>query len=152
MGEARLPASLLGFENVLMTKRIADLTGAQRERRRAQHHSWRIANKAKIQDYTKRHRERYKDKIKTKNRREKLRAYGMTPEEYAKRLADQNYCCAVCKQGAWDCRDGVLVVDHNHKTGRIRGLLCHRCNSGLGMFDDDPNNLDCGARYLRSDR
>ena len=50
--------------------------------------------------------------------------------------------CVIC--GA----DGKLVVDHDHKTGKIRGMLCNHCNRGLGHFRDDPMLLEFAAQYL----
>jgi predicted nucleic acid-binding Zn ribbon protein len=73
--------------------------------------------------------------------------YGLTPEQYAVMLADQEDRCAICRvdlpggKGGWH-------VDHDHGTGRIRGLLCHRCNLGLGNFQDDANRLQAAYDYL----
>lgn len=54
----------------------------------------------------------------------------------------QNYACAICK------RHADLVVDHNHVSGEIRGLLCHTCNVGLGQFGDSIARLKAAADYL----
>lgn len=79
-------------------------------------------------------------------RRVKLRMrYGITPEEYEKRLVEQAGRCAICKQEPSKQR---LAVDHCHKTGRIRGLLCSSCNHGLGNFKDSPNLLDKAIKYI----
>lgn len=59
------------------------------------------------------------------------KAYGLTPERYAEMLLSQNGRCAICKQES----DKKLVVDHDHKTGAVRGLLCVRCNLGLGYIE-----------------
>jgi hypothetical protein len=51
--------------------------------------------------------------------------------------------CVICGSNE------VLVVDHNHKTGKIRGMLCNHCNRGLGHFRDDPELLTFAAEYLK---
>lgn len=78
----------------------------------------------------------------------KVRVYGVEPEEFNALLAKQNNLCASC--------DDVLKLDnrsthldHNHKTGKIRGILCHKCNTGLGLFNDDIVRLQKAIEYLR---
>lgn len=74
--------------------------------------------------------------------------YGMTVDDYNQRLRDQGGVCAICKsQGPSDKR---LVVDHDHTTGAVRGILCSNCNAGLGMLQDNATLLDEAAAYLRS--
>jgi hypothetical protein len=72
--------------------------------------------------------------------------YGMTVEEYSRRLAMQGGCCAICNEPPQSGRN--LHVDHCHESGGIRGLLCSSCNTGMGLFDDDPSRLDGAIRYL----
>ena len=78
--------------------------------------------------------------------RKLIREYGITIEEYEELAAYQNHVCAICKQL---CKTGNrLSVDHCHTTGRIRGLLCSNCNTGIGQFNDDPELLRCAADYI----
>jgi hypothetical protein len=76
--------------------------------------------------------------------------YGITLIEYEAMLKKQRGRCAICRKkpsGRW----GTLHVDHCHKTGRVRGLLCHRCNSSLlPAANDDPAVLERAAAYLRA--
>lgn len=58
-------------------------------------------------------------------------------------VADQDGKCAIC-----NTVPKVLCVDHDHATGEIRGLLCHRCNKGLGHFYDDLRMLETAIEYL----
>lgn len=74
-----------------------------------------------------------------------LKNYGLTPEDYEMLLVNQEERCAIC--GETPLR-GVLYVDHDHETGKVRGLLCGACNSGLGQFRDDPNVLRAAIDYL----
>lgn len=70
--------------------------------------------------------------------------YGIEPEDYDYMLAAQNGCCAICGESS----EKPLVVDHCHWHGGIRGLLCYRCNTGLGFFRDDQTYLRKAIAYL----
>jgi len=78
------------------------------------------------------------------------RIYGISEEEYKLLYEAQGGRCAICRKATGAARR--LAVDHNHKTGEIRGLLCKPCNRyGLGMFArDDPEVFDRAANYLRN--
>ena len=94
------------------------------------------------QDYTK-HREAYR----TAGRKHNLKKhYGMSLEDYDKKYRDQRGRCAICPRPT---RKRGLVVDHCHRTNVVRALLCNRCNTGLGAFDDDPKLLCRALNYLR---
>ena len=81
---------------------------------------------------------------------ESLKAYGLSLKEYNELLESQGNCCCICQtkvpRGA--SKKGRFHVDHNHTTGEVRGLLCHDCNTGLGLFKDDPNVLSKAIEYL----
>lgn len=72
--------------------------------------------------------------------------YGVSLEDYELMLASQGGVCAICAEAPGK---GVLHVDHCHTTGRVRGLLCHKCNKALGLFADSPERLHSAATYLR---
>ena len=78
--------------------------------------------------------------------------YGMTLLEYNKMLEEQNEVCAICKQPevAIDCNGKIriLAVDHCHKTMKVRGLLCNKCNLALGHVEDDIEILRAMITYL----
>ena len=74
-----------------------------------------------------------------------LKQYGLTAESYDAMFAAQNGVCAICKNAQTARR---LAVDHCHGTGRVRGLLCTRCNAGLGQFKEDPGLFARALFYL----
>lgn len=82
-------------------------------------------------------------------RRSRLRVkYGLTLEDFDLLLASQAHCCAICgvdKPGfhGW-------AVDHCHERGRVRGILCSTCNTGIGQMKDDPDRLRAAADYLEA--
>lgn len=81
-------------------------------------------------------------------RRSLMKNYGITLECYDQMLEDQNHSCKIC--GFMELGDGKrLHVDHDHGTGDIRGLLCHHCNTGLGLFKDSQELLQKAIDYLR---
>lgn len=81
------------------------------------------------------------------------RNYGITIEEYLDIAERQNYKCAICGRDNFPMKSsssGLLVVDHDHNTGVVRGLLCHNCNSALGLLQDNPETLEVAIAYLKS--
>lgn len=76
-----------------------------------------------------------------------LRIYDLTPEQYAQMLEAQDGKCAICRhEFTGENRD--TNVDHCHKTGKVRGILCPDCNRGLGLFRDDPVLLQRALEYV----
>jgi hypothetical protein len=75
------------------------------------------------------------------------RTYKITPEQYEQMFEAQEGLCAICRQPESEYRKH-LSIDHNHATGKVRGLLCHDCNLGLGKFKDDTNRLKMAIMYL----
>lgn len=102
----------------------------------------------------KRYRQRNYDKVRLINRSCTLkRQFGITLEEYQKLFESQQGLCAICSQPEsvvdWRSKEVKrLAVDHCHKTGKIRGLLCTNCNHGLGKFKDNPMLLQKALDYL----
>ncbi len=78
-----------------------------------------------------------------------IRKFNITEVEYYSLLKQQNNCCAICQQSVNTFKK-FLSVDHNHITGKVRGLLCGACNIGLGMFKDSPEKLEKAKAYLNS--
>jgi hypothetical protein len=77
---------------------------------------------------------------------ESIERYGLTWGEYHAMLDAQDRQCAICKRH--HAIVGMLVVDHDHDSGEVRGLLCHECNIGLGKFRDRPDQLEAAIEYL----
>jgi len=73
--------------------------------------------------------------------------FGCSREQYLTLLQQQNGVCAICSKSP-DGRFKRLAVDHDHKTGCVRGLLCSRCNRAIGLLGDDPGMLAQATRYL----
>ena len=76
--------------------------------------------------------------------------YNITPDDYFKMYDEQKGVCKICSTPE-PCTSGTksrFSVDHNHETGKVRGLLCNLCNRGLGFFYDNANLLRKAAKYL----
>ena len=74
----------------------------------------------------------------------KSQGINITMQQYSEMFAAQHGRCLICNRPEkWELR-----VDHDHITGKVRGLLCHKCNSGLGMFNDDLGLLQTAVHYL----
>jgi hypothetical protein len=101
---------------------------AHPESRRAKNGRWRAENPDKVRDYNRRYN------------------YGITPAQYAAMVTVQSNKCAICEGPPRG--KPFLLVDHDHETGRVRGLLCQPCNVGLGHLEDSAVRLRAAAAYL----
>jgi len=126
------------------------LTPAERQKR------WREKNPEKVKEKHKKYSEKNKERCKEyySNNKDKAferylkNTYQMSAEEYEFSLKNQSGVCAICKS---KCITGrKLAVDHNHDTGQIRGLLCCKCNRGLGNFNDNLDLLEQAVLYLKT--
>jgi hypothetical protein len=81
-----------------------------------------------------------------KERLRRFRRYGLTEEEYNRIFSAQGQRCAVCLTDTPSSKG--WQIDHCHSTGKVRGILCVYCNTGLGSFMDDTNRLQSAIRYL----
>jgi hypothetical protein len=115
------------------------------EDKKAYHRAWYARNKEKV---TAQRKLAYDPEArKSTCRRYSLKnQFGITPEQYEEMFVRQGGVCAITGRKPGRRR---LAVDHDHKTGRIRGLLYHSINSAMGHFGDDPELLEAAARYLR---
>lgn len=95
---------------------------------------WRAENPEK-------HRENSR-KSYHKNRPDLKKKYGITKEELDQRIEMQDGSCCICGESV------ATHVDHNHDTGAVRDILCHQCNTGIGMLKDNPDVLRAAADYL----
>lgn len=86
-----------------------------------------------------------------------LRKHGLNPEVFHSLFEAQKGRCAICEKAITEERgergkeNKAAMIDHDHVTGQVRGLLCLRCNVALGLFDDSPERLDAAIRYLARD-
>lgn len=96
-------------------------------------------------------REKHAKQMLADRRRKGLwESYKMTLDEYQAMYDEQNGLCLICNQqtkGRGEQKN-TLAVDHNHTTGKIRGLLCSHCNTGLGLFRDNKKLLQQAINYL----
>lgn len=98
----------------------------------------------------------YYTKYPQKRLKARLKKHGLTVEQFLSMLEQQDYKCAICMTeiretfGGIRDRTGQATIDHCHETGKVRGLTCHHCNTGMGLLRDDPVRMERAAAYLRS--
>ena len=118
------------------------MAGFNLERRSAEYRS--KVNKQRRDKY--KSQKEYRDYVRSKTYKGK---YGLNIEKYDELFKSQSGKCAICGKSSKEMADKKrLAVDHDHKTGQIRGLLCSDCNTMLGHFHDDPKLCIKAASYL----
>ena len=149
-------------------KRISDKSyrAAHSEYEKARAKAYRAANpdkvRARARAYYISHKEELKanraryltnrdpEKKKAQERRKTLKKHGLTPVTFASILALQGGTCSICGYSDWGQKGPC--VDHDHDTGKVRGILCFRCNAALGHLQDNPQIARAAADYLDKNR
>lgn len=110
---------------------------------------WVEANPVRAAQTRRAYYEANRDAILTQVRAKTLeRRYGITREQYNALLAVQGFRCAVCKTSDPGSKHRTFAVDHCHRTGAVRGLLCNNCNIGMGRLRDDPDLVLAARAYI----
>ena len=136
--EARLSAAKIYYaEN---KEKISKKTAEYKRNNRIKVNAWNKASAMK-------RRNEAPELFREKRRRAALASYGLSESDYSNMLAVQNGACAICAAHHSEC--GRLVVDHDHQTGSVRGLLCHKCNLAIGLLDEDVERVGMASAYLK---
>lgn len=107
---------------------------------------WRKANSEKAREAWRKEAARFRTRRPDRARElQRMALYGVSNEVYEEMLKSQDGVCGICKKPPGKRN---LAVDHDHLVGNVRGLLCDRCNGGLGMFRDSPDLLMAAVAYL----
>jgi len=122
------------------------------EKEREYQRQYRIRNKEKRKQYSKDHHAKNPDARRSMVYK---KLYGITVENYNEMLIKQNDVCAVCKQPETIVHNITkepkrLAIDHDHNTGQVRGLLCHRCNVFLGNYEELKHLIPEFEGYLQA--
>jgi len=118
-----------------------------KERKRKYDKEWRTKNKKRKGECNKRWRDKNKERLAAWFRENDLKKkYGLTIEDYKEMIASQNGVCAICGHPP---NSKGFSVDHKHETGKVRGLLCSKCNIVIGLLGDSPELLKAALEYLQ---
>jgi hypothetical protein len=134
-------------EDRLRKQREATARWRQRnpEKVKASSEKWKAKNKEKIRENLDRFKKEWAENNPHGLRRQAMKKYGLTLEQYEEMFFQQGGLCVICNEAP---NGRNLHVDHDHHTGRVRGLLCNACNAGIGHLQDDPNLLRRAVSYL----
>jgi hypothetical protein len=128
-------------------KRKAADPVAFNEQKRLYQIEWRARNPEKRKEWVEQWKKENPEKHAADQRRQLVRRFGITVVDYEAMLKKQRNRCAICR-----CKEpggrGTWKIDHCHKTGKVRGLLCHHCNFGLGHFKDSLKIIHAAQQYL----
>lgn len=131
------------WQEKLKTEKYREKRKIYNEKRREKYknnENFRNEIKEKVRDYYKQNPE-----VKMAQR---LKPFGITLDEYHEMQKRQSGKCAICGAEIGDVKGNRLYIDHNHKTGKVRGLLCSSCNLGIGKFYDRIDLLQNAIKYL----
>lgn len=135
-------------QNKLRREKYAtDPDSADKKRKNAR--KWIANNPDNKKERRKRFHDKHREEENKENRERRLKTvYGITAQDYDDMLKKQGGKC-ICGKDNGSIR---LHIDHDHRTGKIRGLLCYRCNHAIGLAQDNPETFEILAQYLRDSR
>jgi len=125
-------------------------------KRKAYQRKWALKNRDRLRELRKKwelgkgadYRKKLRSSSPENTRKVFLKSvYGITPQDYNTMFTNQEGKCAICGIHQSNLKR-KLFIDHCHTTDKIRGLLCHHCNAGIGHFKDSTNLLDNAINYL----
>lgn len=134
-----------------MSKYDPEAYQRNKEKRKATIKKWRDKNRDKVNATVRKYRksEKFKNSCKAQRRKHSLKTiYGITLEDYDNLYNNQEGKCAICSRHQTELKR-PLSVDHCHKSGIIRGLLCDNCNMSLGLLKDNIETLQQAIKYLK---
>jgi hypothetical protein len=105
---------------------------------------YRVTHREKLAPYHKNYRDAHKEEMAAWRL---LHKYGLSKPDFDVLLNSQGGVCAICKKADWNRRGPY--VDHDHATGKVRGILCNKCNTALAMIGDDVKILKAIGDYLK---
>ena len=111
---------------------------------------WKLKNK----EYFLNHQKEYRLRNKEKSREQKLKKnYGLTLKQYEDMLKNQNYKCFICTKKFNNINPSLKpCVDHDHETGKIRSILCLKCNFSIGLLSEDIITISNMKDYLHKNK
>jgi hypothetical protein len=120
-------------------------------------HRWYKRNKKQHSRCNKQYYLKHKKRLLKLSRKQRLKSLNLSINDYNLMIQEQNGVCAICKQTeTLKKTNGTharrLSVDHDHKSGKVRGLLCNRCNIILGKIEDNTFLLNTMIKYLQNNR
>lgn len=123
------------------TQEQKDAYNAARRKKYAENAAFRESHKETVRQWASANPE--------KKKAQRVRKYGMTPAEVDQMLESQGNACAICNHT--ERKEKMFpMIDHCHKTGAVRGILCSRCNMAIGLMRDSPDLLRKAIDYLLS--
>lgn len=133
-------ANLKKWQGRQSTEEYKETKNKARRMKYANDEEFRNKHRAQVKEWQETHKD--------KRIAQRLRKYGISFDDYQKLLEKQNGKCAICGSNIGDSVGNRLYVDHNHKTGKVRGLLCSNCNFGIGSLKDSVEILKKAIEYL----
>jgi hypothetical protein len=112
------------------------------------HANYYLTNKHKLKIVNTKYYNRFPEKLAYRRKKESCARYGITTGDFDDLLKKQNGRCAICGNVFDHLKKRNVHIDHDHKTGVVRGLLCHHCNTGLGLFKENVDLLQSAQAYM----